>query len=105
MNMINRMIFNIAQPFRFRYKPCGPHTFCWRKTADLEFRVCCRSEAEASVPGAAGEGRKPVRAMLTNASLLAVSLDGLDHELRRMVLIMSVVEWLRPDGLATRFGS
>ena len=36
------------------------------------------------MPRAAGEGRKPGRAMLTNASLLAVSLDGLDHELRRM---------------------
>ena len=59
--IMTRMI-NIAR--KARYKPFGPHTFCWRKTTDFPHPVCCRSEAEEYVPGAAGEGRKPVRAML-----------------------------------------
>ena len=46
-----------------RYKPFGPHTFCSRKTTDSHLPICCRSEAEAYVPGATGDGRKPVRAM------------------------------------------
>ena len=36
-------------------------------------RVCCRSEAEASVPRASGEGRKPVRAMFKNSSISGFS--------------------------------
>ena len=56
-----------------RYKPFGPHTFCWRKTTDYPHRVYCRSEAEAYVPGATGEGHKPVRAMLRNPSIPCIS--------------------------------
>ena len=70
MNKINKMGSNIAR--MARYKPFGPHTFCWRKTTDYPHRVYCRSEAEAYVPGATGEGRKPVRAMLRNSSLCAL---------------------------------
>jgi len=56
-----------------RYKPFGPHTFCSRKTTDSHLPICCRSEAEAYVPGATGEGRKPDRAMLRNSFVSSVT--------------------------------
>ena len=80
-NVVNQRFFNIAR--KARYKPFGPHTFCWRKTTDSPLKVCCRSEAEASVPGATGEGRKPA-GRCKNLFVIHIDLDGLDHEHSRM---------------------
>ena len=90
-------VSNIARGAR--YKPFGPHTFCWCKTTDLEFRICCRSEAEASVPGVTGEGHKPAGRC---KNLFAFNIV---HSARWMVSIMSFVEWASACGLATRFWS
>lgn len=48
-----------------RYKPCGPQTFCWRKTTDFQLIVYYPEQIRGtSVQWAADSGRKPVRAML-----------------------------------------
>ncbi len=78
-NVVNSRAFNIARAAR--YKPFGPHAFCWRKTTDLEFRICCRSEAEASVALRPGSGRKPA-GRCKNLFVFHIA-----HKLRRMLLI------------------
>ena len=85
---MNRMGFNIAH--KVRYKPFGPHTFCWRKTTYLEFQICCRSEAEASVALRLSSGRKPAGRCknllcISHRSTVPVSSNG--HRSPR---------WLRP---------